>query len=108
MKSGLSSIYIKYSLPCNSANALATGFCCCNIFALSRSSISNDEEGIPPVREDICDGFTDADCCPGNCTGNTGEGELERGPEGDVIGFKPAEAKDSSAVGACFSSLKYK
>ena len=56
--------------------------------------------------EDICDWFTDADCCTGNWTGNTGDGELETGPEGDVIGFKPVEAKDSNAVGACLSRLK--
>ena len=86
---------------------MATGFCCCcNNFALSKSNISNDDDDIPPGREGICGVFPGMDGGAPNDPGNTGEGEFERAPEGDVIGFKPADPRVSSFVGAFLSNLK--
>ena len=94
---------VKFSykyLPCNSANAFITGFWFCINFALSNSSISNDDDDgveIPPVKEDIGDGLPGTDVGTGNCPGKTGDGEFEDWPEGEVIGFK---------VGLFLSNLK--
>ena len=58
------------------------------------------------MREDIRDRFPGVDGGAANCPVNTGDGELERGPEGEVMGFKPAVLKGSTAAGALFSVLK--
>ena len=70
-------------LPCNSAKAFTTGFWFCSIFALSNSNISNDEDD-PPVNA-----FPGTDVGAGICPGKLGDGALEEGPEGEVIGLAP-------------------
>lgn len=88
----------KLEEPCNSANAFAKGlFCVCIIFALSRSNISNEDVDSPPVNEGERDRFPGLDDGRANCPGNTGEGEFERGAEGDGMGFNPAVLNVSAA-----------
>ena len=42
-----------------------------------------------------------------NCPKSTGDGELDRGPDGDVIGFMPDEPRVSPfGAGSCLSCLK--
>ena len=94
-------------LPWRSANALTIGFCCCSSLALSKSNISNEDDGNPPEREDISEWFAGLDDGAANCPKSTGDGELDRGPEGDVIGFTPDEPRVSPfGVGSFLSCLK--
>ena len=98
---------LAHELPCRSANALTIGFCCCSSFALSNNNISNDDDGNPPDREDISEWFAGLDDGAANCPKSTGDGELDRGPEGDVIGFMPDEPSGSPfGAGSFLSCLK--
>ena len=99
---------LDHELPCRSANALTIGFCCCSSFALSKSNISNEDGGNPPEREDISEWFAELDDGAANCPKSTGDGELDRGPDGDVIGFMPDEPRVSPfGAGSCLSCLKW-
>ena len=58
------------------------------------------------MEDEVSDVFPGVDVGGARCPIRTGEGELESGPPGDVMGFKPMELKGSTLPVEPFSNLK--